>query len=103
MKYIITENQVDKFLSKYCDKLSSYSEFEWVDKVDVNKTTTQRGGWLTKYLKPLYEYTVYIKSGYTVKGSDKDKIINDISRIHSMLFPAKNSNPEAYYSVNFIS
>jgi len=102
MKIIITENQVDKFLSKYCEKLSNYPEFEWVDKVDIDKTTTKRGGWFTEHIKPLYQYNVYIKSGYSVKGSDKDKLIDNISKIHSILFPIKDSVPEAYFGVYFI-
>lgn len=110
MKYIITENQVDKFLSKYCNKLSNYPEFEWVDKIDMNITTTKSGGWRSgwssgwseEYVRPLYQYTVYVKSGYSVKGSDKDKLINNISEVHSMLFPVKDSVPDAYFGVNFI-
>jgi hypothetical protein len=102
MKIIITENQADKFLRKYINKLVEYPEFEWVDKIDMNKTTTKSGGWSREYVKPLYQYIVYIKSGYSVKGSDKDKIINEISRIHSMLFIPTDSGPEYYFGVDFI-
>ena len=99
MRIIITESQADKFLRKYCNKLINYPEFEWVDKIDMNKTTTK---WRREYVKPLYQYIVYIKSGYSVKGSDKEKIINEISRIHSMLFTPTDSGPECYFSVDFI-
>ena len=102
MKIIITENQVDKFLSKYCEKLSNYPEFEWVDKVDINKTKTKSGGWSREHTKPLYQYKVYIKSGYSVKNSEKDKLIDNISNVHSMLFPTKGSVPDAYFGVYFI-
>lgn len=103
MKIIITENQMEKFLFKYFNKIIEDSEFEWIDEIDVNKTTTiGGGGWGREYVKPLYLYSVYIKSEYSVKGSDKDKIINEVSKMHSMLFSKTDSGPEAYYSVKFI-
>jgi hypothetical protein len=104
MKYIITENQLDKFLSKYCDRLIHYPEFKWINNIDINKTTTDSIGWANRISKPLYLFTVYIKPGYpvSVSESDKRKIFNQISRIHSTLFPVTDlSDPETYFTVDF--
>jgi len=102
MKIIITESQVDKFLRKYCNKLITYPEFEWINKIDVNKTTTQRGGWVIQDEKPLYWFTVYVKPGHPFSEEDENNIYDEITRIHKMLFPViDSSNPESYFSIDF--
>ena len=104
MKYIITENQLDKFLSKYCDRLIHYPEFKWINHIDISKTTTDSIGWANKKSKPLYSFTIYMKPEYSlnVSDSDKDKIFNQISRIHSTLFPVTDlSDPESYFTIDF--
>ena len=102
MRIIITENQADKFLRKYFSKLINYPEFEWVDKIDMNKTTTKGLGWVIEDVKPLYLFTVYVKPGHSFSEEDENNIYNEITRIHSMLFPViDSSNPESYFSIDF--
>ena len=101
MKYIITENQADKFLSKYINKLIKYPKFEWVDKIDMNITTTKSIGWVIEDVKPLYLFTVYVKPGHPFSEKNENDIYDEISIIHSMLFTSTDSEPEAYFSIDF--
>ena len=102
MRIIITENQADKFLRKYINKLITYPEYEWVDKIEVTKTTTKELGWVIGDEKPLYWFTVYVNPEHPFSEEDENNIYNEIGRIHNMLFPViDSSNPESYFSIDF--
>ena len=104
MKIIITENQIEKFLSKYYDELIKSPEFEWIDRIEVVKTSTTRGGWSRQYTKPVYDFTIFVNPESSPTSKDKNKIFDDISKMYTMLgFREEDEfGPMAYYSVNFI-
>jgi len=100
MKIIITESQKKKILDKYFADVIDSSEYDFVDRIEINETTTKVGNWRNEFIFPYYHYIIYLNSDGSKNKSLLDDLYRKISDTHAILFPiTEKGTPQAYYSI----
>jgi hypothetical protein len=107
MKIIITESQYKNILDTYLNKIIKSPKFDFVDHIDVNRSTTKESKWQAQYEMPVIDYIINLKEDalYDIESHNNDlsDLYEKIGDIHKILFPQKkDGTPSAYYHISHL-
>ena len=90
MKFVLTESKIANSIEKFFKKKIESEKFNWVDKVEVEVSTTSFAGWKDDF--PLYTYIVYFKDFIPPSYYIQAELFSEISSFHSLIYGANSEN-----------
>lgn len=100
MKFIITESKLVNAVENLLNKQINSDKFNWVDKIDVKKSSTNFVGWKESY--PVNNYIIYFKEGETPSYEIQSQLFDKISLYHSLIFNREGDENRTYFSTSSV-
>jgi len=100
MKFIITESKLVNAIENVLNKQIKSDKFNWVDNIDVKKSSTNFVGWKEAY--PVNNYIIYFKEGETPSYEIQSKLFDRISTYHSLVFNNDDNKIKTYFNTSSV-